>query len=100
MVLTARMIDAQEAERCGLVSRVIANDKLIEEALSVAQKIAALSTPIVMMAKEAVNHSYEVSLSEGIHFERRMFHSTFGTEDQKEGMTAFIEKRKPNFKNK
>jgi enoyl-CoA hydratase len=100
MVLTARMIDANEAERCGLVSRVIANDKLIEEALAAAQKIAALSMPIVMMAKDAVNRSYEVSLSEGVHFERRLFHSTFGTEDQKEGMAAFAEKRKPAFKNK
>jgi enoyl-CoA hydratase len=100
MVLTARMIDANEAERCGLVSRVIPNDKLIEEALAVAQKIAGLSMPIVMMAKDAVNRSYEVSLSEGIHFERRLFHSTFATEDQKEGMNAFAEKRKPVFKNK
>ena len=100
MVLTARMIDANEAERCGLVSRVIPNDKLIEEALAVGQKIAALSMPIVMMAKDAVNRSYEVSLSEGVHFERRLFHSTFATEDQKEGMSAFTEKRKPAFKNK
>lgn len=99
MVLTARMIDAEEAERCGLVSRVVPNDKLIEEALGAAQKIAALSMPIVMMAKDAVNRSYEVSLSEGIHFERRLFHSTFGTQDQKEGMNAFAEKRKPVFKN-
>ncbi len=100
MVLTARLIDAQEAERCGLVSRVIPNDKLIEEALATAQKIAALSMPIVMMAKDSVNRSYEVSLSEGVHFERRLFHSTFATEDQKEGMNAFAEKRKPIFKNK
>jgi len=100
MVLTARLIDAQEAERCGLVSRVIPNDKLIEEALATAQKIAALSMPIVMMAKDSVNRSYEVSLSEGVHFERRLFHSTFATEDQKEGMNAFAEKRKPTFKNK
>ncbi len=100
MVLTGRTIDATEAERCGLVSRVIANDKLIEEALATAQKIAALSMPIVMMAKDSVNRAYEVSLSEGIHFERRLFHSTFATEDQKEGMNAFAEKRKPTFKNK
>jgi enoyl-CoA hydratase len=100
MVLTGRMIDATEAERCGLVSRVVASDKLIEEALAAAQKIAALSMPIVMMAKDSVNRAYEVSLAEGIHFERRLFHSTFGTEDQKEGMNAFAEKRKPTFKNK
>jgi len=100
MVLTGRTIDATEAERCGLVSRVIANDKLIEEALATAQKIAAMSMPIVMMAKDSVNRAYEVSLSEGIHFERRLFHSTFATEDQKEGMNAFAEKRKPTFKNK
>ena len=100
MVLTARMIDANEAERCGLVSRVVPNDKLIEEALAAAQKIAALSMPIVMMAKDAVNRSYELSLSEGVHFERRLFHSTFATEDQKEGMAAFTEKRPPIFKDK
>ena len=100
MVLTGRMIDATEAERCGLVSRVVASDKLIEEALAAAQKIAALSMPIVMMAKDSVNRAYEVSLAEGIQFERRLFHSTFGTEDQKEGMNAFAEKRKPTFKNK
>jgi enoyl-CoA hydratase len=100
MVLTARTIDAQEAERCGLVARVVENDKLIEEAIATAQKIAALSSPIVMLAKEAVNRSYETPLAEGINFERKLFHSTFATEDQKEGMSAFIEKRKPVFKNK
>jgi enoyl-CoA hydratase len=100
MVLTGRMIEAQEAERCGLVSRVIETDKLVDEAIATAQKIAELSMPIVMMAKDAVNRSYEVSLSEGVHFERRLFHSTFATEDQKEGMNAFAEKRKAVFKNK
>jgi enoyl-CoA hydratase len=100
MVLTGRMIEAQEAERCGLVSRVIETDKLVDEAIATAQKIAELSMPIVMMAKDAINRSYEVSLSEGVHFERRLFHSTFATEDQKEGMNAFAEKRKAVFKNK
>lgn len=99
MVLTGRMMDAQEAERSGLVSRVVPADQLIDDALATAEKIADLSLPIVMMAKEAVNRSYEVSLSEGVHFERRLFYSTFGTVDQKEGMNAFAEKRKPNFKN-
>ena len=97
MVLTGRMMDAQEAERSGLVSRVVAADKLIEDALATAQKIASMSSPITMMAKDSVNRAYEVSLTEGIHFERRLFHSTFGTEDQKEGMNAFTEKRKPTF---
>jgi enoyl-CoA hydratase len=100
MVLTGRMMDAQEAERSGLVSRVVPADQLIDDAIATAQKIASMSLPIVMMAKDAVDRSYEVSLNEGVHFERRLFHSTFATEDQKEGMNAFAEKRKPSFQNK
>ena len=100
MVLTGRMMDAQEAERSGLVSRIVPLADLVEEAIKVAQQIADLSLPIVMMAKESVNRSYETSLAEGILFERRVFHSAFATEDQKEGMTAFIEKRKPAFKHR
>jgi enoyl-CoA hydratase len=96
----ARMMDAAEAERCGLVSRVIPADRLVEEAVATAQKIAELSLPIVMMAKESVNRAFETTLSEGVRFERRLFHSTFATEDQKEGMAAFVEKRKPQFKNR
>jgi enoyl-CoA hydratase len=99
MVLTGRMMDAQEAERSGLVSRVVPLAELREEALKVAEKIAQLSMPILMMAKESVNRAYETTLSEGIRFERRMFHSAFASEDQKEGMTAFVEKRKAQFKN-
>jgi enoyl-CoA hydratase len=98
MVLTGRMMDAAEAERASLVSRVVSADKLIEEALEVATLISAMSLPMVMMAKEAVNRAFESSLSEGIHFERRLFHACFATEDQKEGMAAFVEKRKPDFK--
>ena len=100
MVLTGRMMDAQEAERSGLVSRVVPADQLIDDAVATAQKIASMSLPIVMMAKDSVDRSYEVSLNEGVHFERRLFHSTFATEDQKEGMNAFADKRKPNFQNK
>ena len=100
MILTGRMMDAQEAERAGLVSRVVAGDKLLEEALSVATQIAEFSLPSVMMAKEAVNRAYEAPLSEGMLFERRLFHALFGTEDQKEGMTAFVEKRKPKFRHR
>jgi enoyl-CoA hydratase len=100
MVLTGRMMDAQEAERSGLVSRIVPLADLVEEAVKVAQQIADLSMPIVMMAKESVNRSYETSLAEGILFERRVFHSAFATEDQKEGMAAFVEKRKPAFKHK
>jgi enoyl-CoA hydratase len=100
MVLTGRMMDAAEAERAGLVSRVVPADKLLDEALAMAQRIAALSRPSVLMAKESVNRAYETSLDEGVRFERRLFHSLFATEDQKEGMTAFIEKRKPQFKNR
>jgi len=100
MILTGRMMDAAEAERSGLVSRVVPADKLLEEALGVASKIAAMSRPSVLMAKEAVNRAYETTLAEGIKFERRVFHSLFATEDQKEGMAAFIAKRKPRFKNR
>jgi len=96
----ARMMDAQEAERCGLVSRILPVDQLVEEAVATAQKIAELSLPIVMMAKESVNRAFESTLNEGVRFERRLFHSAFATEDQKEGMAAFVEKRKPAFKNK
>jgi len=98
LILTGRMMDAQEAERAGLVSRVVAADRLVEEALGIATQIAEFSLPSVMMAKEAVNRAYESPLAEGILFERRLFHALFGTEDQKEGMAAFVEKRKPKFK--
>ncbi len=100
MCLTGRMMDAAEAERAGLVSRVVPAAELLPEALKVAEKIAGLSRPIVMMAKDAVNRAYETTLSEGVHFERRLFHSTFATEDQKEGMAAFVEKRPPGWKNR
>ena len=100
MCLTARMMDAEEAERGGLVSRVVPNDKLMEEAMAVAQQIAAGSLPAVMMVKESVNRAYETSLSEGVRFERRLFHAAFALEDQKEGMAAFVEKRKPIFKHR
>ena len=96
----ARMMDAEEAERCGLVSRIIPLADLVDEAVNTAQKIAELSQPIVMMAKESVNRAYETTLSEGVRFERRLFHSAFATEDQKEVMAAFTEKRKPNFQHK
>ena len=99
LCLTARMMDAAEAERAGLVSRVVPNEKLMEEAMAVAERIASCSLPVVMMIKESVNRAYEVSLSEGVHYERRMFHSSFGTQDQKEGMQAFMEKRLPSFRN-
>ena len=98
MCLTARMMDANEAERAGLVSRVVAADKLLEETMTAAKTIGEMSLPIVMMVKESINASFESSLSEGIHFERRLFHSTFATEDQKEGMAAFVEKRPAKFK--
>ena len=96
----ARYMDAQEAERCGLVSRIVPAAELVDEAVRTAQKIAELSLPIVMMAKESVNRAFESTLSEGVRFERRLFHSAFATEDQKEGMAAFAEKRKPAFKNR
>lgn len=99
MCLTARMMDAAEAERAGLVSRIVPADKLLDEALSTAEKIASYSLPVVMMIKESVSRAYESSLQEGLLFERRNFHSTFSMLDQKEGMAAFLEKRKPSFKN-
>jgi len=100
LCLTGRTMDAQEAERSGLVARVVPLDKLMEETLKVADKIASSSLPVVMMIKESVNRAFESSLSEGVLFERRLFHSQFALEDQKEGMAAFVEKRKPTFKNK
>ena len=100
MCLTSRMMDAAEAERSGLVSRVVPADKLLDEALAAAQTISGFSLPVVMMIKESVNRAFESSLGEGLLFERRNFHSTFGMSDQKEGMSAFIDKRKADFKNR
>jgi enoyl-CoA hydratase len=100
MCLTGRMMDAAEAERSGLASRVVPAAELIEEALKAAARIAEFSLPSVMMAKEAVNRAYETTLAEGLRFERRLFHSLFALDDQKEGMAAFAEKRKPNFTNR
>ena len=98
MCLTGRMMDAAEAERAGLVSRVIAADQLLNEALKAAETIASMSLPSVMTAKESVNRAYETTLSEGLRFERRVFHALFATHDQKEGMAAFVDKRPPAFK--
>jgi len=98
MVLTGRNIDAVEAERCGLVSRVVPVADLLDEAVKVADRIAKLSRPVVMMAKEAVNRAYETTLAEGVQFERHLFYSAFATQDQKEGMDAFLNKRQPDFK--
>jgi enoyl-CoA hydratase len=100
MCLTGRMMDAEEAERSGLVSRIVDTDKLVDEAVETGNKIAQMSMPSLMMTKEAVNRSYETTLTEGVRFERRVFHSLFATEDQAEGMAAFAEKRKPQFKNR
>ena len=100
MVLTGRMMDAAEAERVGLVSRVVAADKVLEEALAAAAQIGEFSMPSILAAKEAVNRSFESSLAEGLIFERRMFHASFALDDQKEGMKAFVEKRKPEFRNR
>jgi len=99
MCLTGRMMDANEAERCGLVSRIVPTEVLMDEAFAAAQKIASMSLPVAMMVKESVNRADETTLQEGLKFERRVFHATFSLEDRKEGMTAFIEKRKPQFKN-
>jgi enoyl-CoA hydratase len=98
LILTARMMDAAEAERCNLVARVVPLDQLMPEALKIAEKIGALSAPSVAIAKEAVNVAFETTLAEGVRFERRVFYSLFATEDQKEGMGGFAEKRKPSFK--
>ena len=100
LCLTGRMMDAAEAERAGLVSRIVAPDKLLSEAIAVAMRISELSQPIAMMVKESVNRAFETTLAEGVRFERRLFHSTFATEDQKEGMAAFIAKKKPAFRNR
>jgi enoyl-CoA hydratase len=100
LCLTGRMMDAAEAERCGLVSRIVPDDKLMDEAMKAATKIAQLSLPALMTAKEAVNRAFETTLREGVLFERRVFQSLFATEDQKEGMAAFVGKRKPEFKNR
>ena len=100
LCLTGRMMDAAEAERAGLVSRVVPADKLMEEAMAAAEKIASYSLPVAMMAKEAINRAYETNLTEGVLFERRLFHAAFALDDQKEGMAAFVAKRKPKFKHR
>ena len=100
LCLTGRMMDAAEAERSNLVSRVVAADKLMDETLAVAERIASMSQPVAIMAKEAINRAYETTLSDGINVERNLFHSTFALEDRSEGMAAFIEKRKPVNKNR
>ncbi len=100
LCLTGRMMGVEEAERSGLVARVVPAAKLMEEALKIADTIASMSRPIVMMAKESINRAYEISLAEGVRFERRLFHSMFATADQKEGMAAFVEKRTPDFKHR
>jgi enoyl-CoA hydratase len=100
MVLSGRVMDAAEAERAGLVSRVVPAGELLEEAMKVAERIASLGRPSVLAAKESINRAFETTLAEGVHFERRLFHALFATDDQKEGMAAFAEKRQPNFKNR
>jgi enoyl-CoA hydratase len=100
MILTARMMNADEAERSGLVSRVVPAASLVDDAVAIAAGICEFSLPSVMMAKEAVNRAYEGTLADGVHFERRLFHSLFATEDQKIGMKAFVDKQKPSFKHK
>jgi enoyl-CoA hydratase len=100
MCLTGRMMGADEAERSGLVSRVVPAAELMNEAMKAAETIAAMSLPIAMMTKESVNRAYETTLAEGIRFERRVFHAMFATADQKEGMSAFVEKRPAGFQNR
>ncbi|NQU60849.1 MAG: enoyl-CoA hydratase [Rhodospirillales bacterium] len=100
MCLTGRMMDADEAERSGLVSRVVPVADLMDDVMKTAAKIASMSLPVAMMVKESVDRAYETTLSEGVRFERRLFHSLFATEDQKEGMAAFAEKRKADWKNR
>jgi len=100
MVLTGRMMDALEAERCGLISRIVPQAALVDEAVKTAARIAELSAPAVMIAKEAVNRAFEAPLAEGLRFERRQFQATFALEDRKEGMQAFLDKRKPAFRNR
>ena len=100
MCLSGRLIDAVEAERCGIVARIVPSDELLDEALKVAAVIASKSLPIAMMVKESVNRAFEVNLSEGVRFERRVFHAAFATQDQKEGMAAFVAKRQPEFQGK
>jgi enoyl-CoA hydratase len=100
LCLTGRMMDAREAEQAGLVARIVPAAELMAEALATADKIAAFSLPVTMMVKESVNRAYETTLAEGLRFERRLFHATFASEDQKEGMKAFAEKRPPAFKDK
>lgn len=100
LCLTGRLMDAEEAERAGLVARIVAAERLLDEAVDAATKIASFSLPAVSMVKESVNRAFEQTLSEGLRFERRLFHSLFATQDQKEGMAAFVGKRKPEFKNR
>jgi enoyl-CoA hydratase len=100
LILTGRMMDVEEAERSGLVARIVPLQSLVEEAVKVAATIASMSLPAVLAAKEAVDRAFETSLAEGVRFERRVFHSLFATRDQKEGMAAFIEKRPAKFENK
>ncbi|RAJ71253.1 enoyl-CoA hydratase [Streptomyces sp. Amel2xB2] len=100
MCLTGRTMDAAEAERAGLVSRIVPGEDLTAEALAVAETVAGMSAPVAMMAKEAVGRAFETTLTEGVRFERRLFHAVFATEDQKEGMSAFVEKRAPDFTNR
>jgi enoyl-CoA hydratase len=100
LILTGRMMDAVEAERCGLVARVVPAASLMEEAMKAAQTIAAMSLPSVLVAKEAVNRAFETTLAEGVRFERRVFHALFATDDQKEGMAAFVAKRPAKFRNR